>query len=138
MPQYNPTTNFGNISSIAAQSSQGKNVFDVGKHLLKEGAERKRHKDIAVQKNARQAQADYNQQHATAIKVNNALNKQKAAQQSQAKKAAAAHAAVVKKGTTAPGAGAAPRTFAMPAGPQGQAAQAHAAASTAAAKMMQQ
>jgi hypothetical protein len=142
MPQYNPTTNFGNISSIAAQSHQGKNAFEIGQHLMKEGAERKRHKDIATQKNAREAQAAYNQQHATAIKVNNAINKQKAGQQRQAqataKKAAATHAAGVKKGTTAPMPGAAPRTFAMPAGPQAQAAQAHAKASEAAAKMMQQ
>lgn len=141
--------NMENINHVAAAEASKPNAFKMAGELqhkvLQNKARKQRMATAAQQQNARQAQAAYNQAHANAKLENQAFDARKknaakaaAAQQATAKKAAAAHAKNVKAGTAAPAQGAAPRTFAMPAGPQGQAAQAHAAASAQAAKVMQQ
>lgn len=127
--------NMGNINAVAHQEAAKPNVFKKGVHLQKEYLHHQA-------KKAQQAEALKNKQkNEYAAGVNKAVKdsqKNQQRQQAQAKQNARAQAQGVKSGRVAPSAGAAPRTFAMPAGPQGQAQKAHEKASAQAVKTMQQ
>lgn len=120
--------NHGNINAVAQGS--GINAFSKGQHLIKEVGEHQAKKARMQAASRNKARRDW------AAGVNQAVNQsqaqkktqqqQAAAQAKQATQAQKTQAANVKAGRAAPAPGAAPRVFAMPAGPAGQAAAAHA------------
>lgn len=110
-----------NLAAISAMGSQfNKNIFD--KPAAK--ANRNLHKQVRAAHTARVNAANAREHAARSAEAlvnqgrkNFVGNQQQKVKTAQA--AAKAHASAVKKGRAAPAPGSAPRTFAMPAGPQG-------------------